>query len=201
MLDLACNLKVHSFLNEIAEHYPNDIRHTEYEAIFKVVEAIDPQLFPSFTTIIPTTDEVLIESICRRITSQLQRAVIGKRSKSSLPILVVIEPNKSKKALHVHLLIGRVRGEMKPLPKDVEVNHFVQGQLIKILKRITYNSNRKRTGRVGIADYKAVYSAVGLIDYLLKGLKTNSLNIAWSASNIDFSVLDVSQRQQAFQTS
>jgi hypothetical protein len=43
-----------------------------------------------------------------------------------------------------------------------------------------------RIGKIGMVDFKAVYEPVGLVDYLLKGMRIDNFYVAWLASDLSF---------------
>jgi hypothetical protein len=188
------HLPTHVYLEEIRTHFPNDLRLEIYQHLVIAIDKIDPIWFLTITFASKVSDEITCEGICRRITTQLERTVIGKRTSSKLPCFVVLERGKGT-AYHVHILIGRVQGETRSLSSTTFKNYIQKkpfSALIRVLNRLTYPTNKGKEGRIGICDIEAVHSKEGAIDYVLKALKPNQLNIAWLASNIDFSSSSVS---------
>jgi hypothetical protein len=189
-------LSTEAYLEEVKAHFPNDLRLEIYQHRSIAVEKIDPIWFLTITFASKVCDEITCEGICRRITTQLERTVIGKRSSSKLPCFVVLERGKGT-SFHVHVLVGRVQGETRSLSSTTFKNYIQKkpfSALIRILNRLTYPTNKAAIGRVGICDIQTVHSKQGAIDYMLKALKPNQLNVAWLASNIDFSSSSVSVR-------
>jgi hypothetical protein len=190
------HLPTQVYLEEIKTRFPYDLRLEIYRHILIAVDKIDPIWFLTITFASKVSDEIACEGICRRITTQLERTVIGKRTSSKLPCFVVLERVKGT-SYHVHVLIGRVQGETRSL-SSTTFKHYIQKKpfsaLIRILNRLTYPTNKAEIGRIGICDIQSVHSKQGAIDYMLKALKPNQLNVAWLASNIDFLDSTVSVR-------
>lgn len=190
------HLSTHAYLEEIKKHFSSDPRLEIYKELQQAVSKIDPFLFVTVTFATRVCDEVTCEGICRRITEQLQRAVVGKRKSSKISCFVILERGKGR-PLHVHMLIGRVQGQTRSL-KSTTFKNYIQKKpfsaLLKILNRLTIPTNEDKISRVGFCHFRTVHSKEGAIDYMLKALKPNQLNIAWLASNIDFSGSSASVR-------
>jgi hypothetical protein len=191
-------LPIEAYLEELQTHLPNDVRLEIYQHLQAAVAKIDPFLFLTITFSVKVTDEVSCELICQRITDQLQKMVIGKHKNSKIPCFTVLERSKSG-SLHVHILIGRVQGKTRTL-EDTNLKSYIRKKpfaaIVKILNRLTFPTKKGKPGKIGISDIKTVYSKAGAIDYVLKALKPNQLNIAWLATNIDFSDSVLSVRPQ-----
>lgn len=194
MIELEQHLPTHIYLEEIKDHFPNDPRLEIYELLHDAVSKIDPFILLTITFASRVSDEITCEGICRRFTHQLHNAVIGKRTKSKISCFVVLEKG-SRSSFHAHILIGRVQGQTRSL-SDTTLKSYLQKKplsaIFKILSRLTYPTSKGKAGKIGICHIQTVYSKDGAIDYLLKALKPNQLNVAWLASNVDFSSTDCS---------
>jgi hypothetical protein len=157
---------------------------------------MEPTLFVTVTFASQVSDEITCEGISRRIVSQLQRAVVGKRTKSRLPCFVVLERNKNG-ALHIHILIGKVQGKTRAL-ESTTLKKYIQKQalpsLLKILKRLTIRAKKDESNRVGKCDIRPVFSKEGAVDYMLKAIKPKKLCIAWLATYLNFSTSSAAVR-------
>lgn len=193
MLDEELYLSTYSFLEEIAENFPEDTRKEQYEAIYHALSKIKFSFLFSVTTTKPITDEIVFESLLRRIAFQLERIVIGKTKTRKLPLFAVIEKNTDKTkgtpVLHGHILIGDVIGQKRSL-KTCTLRNLLSKTalpaLIDIRNRLTHPNGQGQIGKIGVCDFTPIIAQPKLIDYVLKRIAHRDLNIAWSATNIDF---------------
>lgn len=176
-----------------AELSPENVRLREYAELKALIEDIDGSMFITLTTTTAVSDEIAFEDLCRRFVHQLTRTVIGKRTDSTIPILTVLErgvhASYGCSALHAHIVVGKVIGKTRE-QNQTNFRHYLSKKpypaALHTLRKLTYRTTSNRIGRVGICRIEPIDSRKQLSDYLLKGLKNESLNIAWLATTVAF---------------
>lgn len=185
MNELNYKLPTCAYLEEIKHFFPNDPRPEIYNVIVREVSTFEPMLVvhPTFTK--KLHDEITAEQTLQRLFNQLERAVVGKRKKSMLPRLVVLERHADH-SLHAHAIIGKARGEIKDLFKT-DFSQQLALTFGEIKARLTFSCGKSGIGRIGHTKINAVYYVQGAVDYLFKEIISDDLNIAEMASKIDSS--------------